>query len=68
MVTDYEKYLILMGMNMRENDQVKEDRIADDLDYLWRRLSEYQRGCSRDAAKYANQIADKVDGNIQGRT
>lgn len=61
MITDYEKFLVLMGMGMRKPDLWKQDMLGDEMDKLWKRLGEYQRGCSRNVSGYANRIAGEID-------
>lgn len=56
MVTDYEKYLILAGFHAGLRNIPQEDHVADLLDDLWKRISEYQRGCARKATAYLGQV------------
>lgn len=62
MLTDFEKYLVLQGIHIRETDRKKEDRIADEMDELWHRLSGYQMGIAREAGRFGLEMAEKIDG------
>jgi len=52
MVTNYEKYLVLVGFHHREDDQNRADRIADDLDKLFHLLSDYQKSQARQSSRF----------------
>lgn len=60
-VTNYEKYLILSGMSIRESDTSKEDRIGDELDKLWASMKDYHRECARKALSFAVDFGRRID-------
>lgn len=60
MITNYERYLILTGILVREDDLEQESRIMDLMDDVWNQLSQHQKKCARQISPYAVKLKERL--------